>query len=81
MWKENSLKRVLETLKLSEAKKICTDRLKNYRYLIDDKQNSVKRFTTNYIERKNLILRTYLKRLNRRIICFSKSLIIFLAVL
>ena len=58
-----TLSRVLETLKLSEAKKIFTDRLKNYRYLIDEKLHSVKRFGTNHIERKNLTLRTHLKRL------------------
>ncbi|OUL60306.1 IS1 family transposase [Flavobacterium sp. AJR] len=76
-----TLNRVLETLKLSDAKKIFTDRLKNYRYLIDKKVHSVKRFGTNHIERKNLTLRTHLKRLNRRTICFSKSLVIFTAVL
>lgn len=72
---------VLDTLKLSEVKKIFTDRLKNYRYLIDEKIHSVKRFGTNHIERKNLTLRTHLKRLNRRTICFSKSLVVFMAVL
>ncbi|WP_410744287.1 IS1 family transposase [Flavobacterium sp. 1355] len=76
-----TLNRVLETLKLSDAKKIFTDRLKNYRYLIDEKVHSIKRFGTNHIERKNLTLRTHLKRLNRRTICFSKSLVIFTAVL
>ena len=76
-----TLSRVLETLKLSDAKKIFTDRLKNYRYLIDEKMHSVKRFGTNHIERKNLTLRTHLKRLNRRTICFSKSLVVFMAVL
>ncbi|OXG07841.1 IS1 family transposase [Flavobacterium araucananum] len=76
-----TLSRVLDTLKLSEAKKIFTDRLKNYRYLIDEKLHSVKRFGTNYIERKNLTLRTHLKRLNRRTICFSKSLVVFTAIL
>ncbi|MCD0472576.1 IS1 family transposase [Flavobacterium sp. JAS] len=76
-----TLSRVLETLKLSEAKEIFTDRLKNYRYLIEEKLHSVKRFGTNHIERKNLTLRTHLKRLNRRTICFSKSLVIFTAVL
>ncbi|WP_035692353.1 IS1 family transposase [Flavobacterium sp. F52] len=76
-----TLNRVLETLKLAEAKKIFTDRLKNYRYLIDEKLHSVKRFGTNHIERKNLTLRTHLKRLNRRTICFSKSLAVFNAVL
>jgi IS1 family transposase len=72
---------VLDTLKLSEPKKIFTDRLKNYRYLIDEKLHSVKRFGTNYIERKNLTLRTHLKRLNRRTICFSRSLIILISIL
>ncbi|SNR98184.1 IS1 family transposase, partial [Flavobacterium sp. ov086] len=76
-----TLSRVLDTLKLSEAKKIFTDRLKNYRYLIDEKLHSVKRFGTNHIERKNLTLRTHLKRLNRWTICFSKSLVVFTAVL
>lgn len=76
-----TLSRVLETLKLSEAKKIFTDRLKNYRYLIEEELHSVKRFGTNHIERKNLTLRTHLKRLSRRTICFSKSLVLFVAVL
>jgi insertion element IS1 protein InsB len=76
-----TLSRVLDTLKLSEAKKIFTDKLKNYRYLLDEKMHSVKRFGTNHIERNNLTLRTHLKRLNRRTICFSKSLLIFTAVL
>ncbi|AWG24523.1 IS1 family transposase [Flavobacterium kingsejongi] len=76
-----TLNRVLDTLKLSEAKKIFTDRLKNYRYLINEELHSVKRFGTNHIERNNLTLRTHLKRLNRRTICFSKSLVIFMAVL
>ena len=76
-----TLRRVIETLKQSEAKKIFTDRLKNYKYLIDSKLHSVKRFGTNHIERHNLTLRTHLKRLNRRTICFSKSLIILVSVL
>ena len=76
-----TLNLVLETLKLSDAKKIFTNRLKNYRYLIDEKLHSVKRFGTNHIERKNLTLRTHLKRLNRWTICFSKSLVVFTAIL
>lgn len=76
-----TLSRVLDTLKLSEAKKIFTDKLKNYKYLIDSKLHSVKRFGTNHIERQNLTLRTHLKRLNRRTICFSKSLIVLISVL
>lgn len=76
-----TLNRVLDVLKLSEAKKVFTDRLKNYRYLIDARLHSVKRFGTNHIERVNLTLRTHLKRLNRRTICFSKSLLVLIAVL
>jgi len=76
-----TLSRVLDTLKLSKAKKIFTDRLKNYSYLIEEKMHSVKRFGTNHIERKNLTLRTHLKRLSRRTICFSKSFVILNAVL
>lgn len=76
-----TLNRVLDTLKLSQAKKIFTDRLKNYRYLIDEELHSVKRFGTNHIERLNLTLRTHLKRLNRKTICFSKSLLVLIAVL
>jgi insertion element IS1 protein InsB len=76
-----TLSRVVDALKLSEAKKVFTDRLKNYRYLIDENLHSVKRFGTNHIERKNLTLRTHLKRLNRRTICFSKSLLVFISVL
>lgn len=76
-----TLSRVLDALQLSEAKRIFTDSLKNYRHLIDQKIHSVKRFGTNHIERKNLTLRTRLKRLNRRTICFSKSLLLLIAVL
>ncbi|WP_245569881.1 IS1 family transposase [Flavobacterium soli] len=76
-----TLSRVLETLKLSEAKKIFTDRLKNYRYLIEEQLHAVKRFGTNHIERNNLTLRTHIKRLNRRTICFRKSLMVLVCVL
>lgn len=76
-----TLSRVLNTLKLSEAKRIFTDRLKNYKCLIDDRLHCVKRFGTNHIERKNLTLRTHLKRLNRRTICFSRSLVVLNAIL
>lgn len=76
-----TLRRVVETLILSEAKKICTDRLKNYKFLIDERMHSVKRFGTNHIERKNLTLRTALKRLNRKTICFSKSQAVLVSIL
>src|SRR5690606_21939220 len=64
-----TLKAVLTTLQLSEAKSIYTDGLRNYQYLIEKKIHKVVRFGTNLIERMNLNLRTHLKRLNRRTIC------------
>jgi IS1 family transposase/transposase-like protein len=76
-----TLNRVVETLKLSRAKKIFTDRLKNYKFLIDERMHSVKRFGTNHIERKNLTLRIALKRLNRKTICFSKSMVVLVSIL
>jgi len=72
---------VLKTLKNSNAKQIYTDGLKNYKYLIDQKIHYVVRYGTNHIERNNLTLRTHLKRLNRRTICFSRSLVVLTAVL
>src|SRR5690606_14660056 len=72
---------VLKTLQFAEAKRIFTDRLKNYKYLITKTIHQVKQYGTNHIERKNLTLRTHLKRLNRRTICFSRNLVVLVAVL
>ena len=65
---------VLTTLTLSKARRIYTDKLVNYRYLIDYRVHRTNVYGTNHIERKNLTLRTHLKRLNRRTICFSRSI-------
>ncbi len=72
---------VLQTLILSEARRIYTDKLKNYKYLIDSTIHKTNRFGTNHIERNNLTLRTHLKRLNRRTICFSRSVAMLTACL
>ena len=72
---------VLKTLKLAEPKTIFTDGLKHYKYLIAKKIHSVKKFGTNHIERHNLSMRTNLKRLNRRSICFSRSYLILHCIL
>ncbi len=76
-----TLKVVLDTLHLSQAKRIYTDGLKNYRFLISKKMHQVTRFGTNSIERMNLNLRIHLKRLNRKTVCFSRSVMILNAVL
>lgn len=65
---------VLKTLTLSDARRIYTDKLINYRYLVDHFIHRTDVYCTNHIERKNLTLRTHLKRLNRRTICFSRSI-------
>lgn len=68
-----TLKKVTDTLVLSNALKVFTDKLPNYRHLLPATIHSTKYRETNYIERKNLTIRTHLKRLSRRTICFSKS--------
>ena len=69
-----TLSYVLDILKLLDAKKIFTDRLKNYRYLIDPELHAVKRFGTNHIERKNLTLRTHLKKIQSTNYLFFRKL-------
>ena len=76
-----TLNRVLISLKLSKARKIYTDKLKNYKFLITKKVHRTKQYATNHIERIHLNYRTHLKRLNRRSICFSRSVVMLLAVL
>lgn len=70
---KTNLKRVTDTLLLANCEQVYTDGLKIYRELIPQIVHKVKRYGTNKIERKNLSLRTHLKRLNRKTICFSKS--------
>lgn len=75
-----NLKKVTNTLILSEAKTIYTDGLNMYQKLIPEAIHKIHRRCTNHIERQNLNLRTHLKRLNRKTICYSKSLMMLLAV-
>lgn len=76
-----TLARVIQPLVLSKPTKINTDRFKQYAFLIPKAIHQTKKCGTNNIERKNLDMRTHLKRLNRRTICFSKSLRMLNAVL
>lgn len=72
---------VTETLYLAEAKRIYTDRLRNYKSLIDKSIHRTTLHGTNHIERHNLTLRTHLKRLTRKTICFSRSMAVLTAIL
>ena len=72
---------VTETLHIAEAKRIYTDKLRNYKSLIDKSIHRTTLHGTNHIERHNLTLRTHLKRLTRKSICYSRSSVILYAVL
>lgn len=76
-----TLAQITSTLQLAKATKIYTDKLVNYKSLICDRVHSTKKYGTNYIERKFLTLRTHIKRLNRRSICFSKNIIVLRAII
>lgn len=76
-----TLNLVIKTLLLSDVKKINTDKLPHYKSIIPENLHNTKLRGTNHIERKNLTLRTHLKRLNRRTICYSKSIIMLSACL
>ncbi|MEC3880219.1 IS1 family transposase [Parapedobacter sp. 10938] len=76
-----TLQQVTSTLLFAEAKNIHTDRLPSYNRLIPSEIHHNRKNGTNHIERKNLTLRTHLKRLGRRTICFSKTLHMLIACL
>jgi IS1 family transposase/transposase-like protein len=70
--KEN-IAMVVSTLQKLNPKAIYSDRLNIYRSLINKNIHKVHLRCINYIERKNLTLRTHLKRLARKTICFTRS--------
>lgn len=69
-----NIKRVVEAVLALKPKKIYTDFLNIYPVLIPASLHKASRYRTNRIERLNLTLRTHLKRLNRKTICFSRSI-------
>ncbi|MCF6129100.1 IS1 family transposase [Flavobacterium sp. AS60] len=78
---KKTLQNVINTLLLSQPKTIYTDGLRHYKSLIGTSIHKVKRFRTNHIERCNLTLRTHLKRLNRKTICFSRNFSVLQCIL
>ena len=76
-----TLKKVVDKVLNVNQQAIFTYRLKKYKSLIPQCIHKTVRFGTNNIERANLTLRTHLKRLNRKSICFSKSKVMLKAVL
>jgi len=77
---KTNLRKIISTLLLSDTLKITTDKLNSYKELIPAEIHSTKYRGINHIERQNHNLRTHLKRLNRRTICYSKSAAMLLAV-
>jgi insertion element IS1 protein InsB len=73
---KTTVQKVISTLCMSDAVKINTDKLNLYGFIIPQTIHDTKQYGTNNIERKNLSLHTHLKRLNRRTISFSKSVIL-----
>jgi IS1 family transposase len=70
---KRTLRFVTDTLLLTHARKIYTDGLKLYEFIIPKIIHKKSAFMINHIERMNLNIRTHLKRLNRRTICFTKN--------
>ena len=68
-----NLKQVIDSVKAQNPKKIVTDKLITYPNLVKPHNHDTTRYSNNRIERGNLTLRTHIKRLFRKTICFSKS--------
>ncbi len=69
-----TLKELIDRLLLSKPKIIRTDRLTIYQRIIPKELHRSGSYCINRIEWKNLSIRTHLKRLSRRTICFSRSI-------
>ncbi|HLK28672.1 MAG TPA: IS1 family transposase [Puia sp.] len=70
---KRTLKMITGTLLLSGVETVKTDKLNIYKSLIPAERHKASAYCINSIERNNLNLRTHLKRLSRKTICFSKS--------
>ncbi len=71
---KGNAKTIIDTLLLSEARKIYTDRWSAYFSLVPKQVHDTQKYRINHLERFHLTLRTRLKRLSRKTICYSKSL-------
>jgi insertion element IS1 protein InsB len=78
--KEN-INKVISSITELNPIKIYTDKLNVYPSLIGHTTHSTVQYRTNHIERFNLTIRTHLKRLTRKTICYSKSLLMLISCL
>ncbi len=68
-----ALKSLMQLLIPFGIQQFYTDGWGGYAWLLDEDQHEVGKHYTQKIERKHLTLRTRIKRLTRKTICFSKS--------
>ncbi len=64
---------LLKKLADSRVQRFHTDKWESYLKLLPEKKHAIGKEGTRNIERHNLNFRTHVKRLQRRTICFSKS--------
>jgi len=70
----DNISRVVSSVLELNPKQIATDRLITHECLIPKGLHETRKSSTTVIEGHNLTLRTRLKRLSRKTICFSKSM-------
>ena len=71
---DRNCRALCKKLKPCRVQTYYTDHWKSYTKSLDPKRHQIGKKGTQNIERHNLNFRTHLKRLQRRTICFSKSL-------
>ncbi|MGB5980997.1 MAG: IS1 family transposase [Nonlabens sp.] len=64
---------LINKVMILQPNQIFTDKLNIYPSLIPSEVHRFRKYCTNKIERKNLTLRTHIKRLSRKTICFSRE--------
>ena len=70
---KETIRPLINKVLLLQPNRIYTDRLNIYPGLIPKQIHKRFQYCTNKIERMNLTLRTHIKRLSRKTICFSKN--------
>mgnify|MGYP000364060217 CR=1 FL=1 len=70
---KKNIKPLMDKVLALQPTRIYTDRLNIYPPLIPKEIHRVFNYCTNIIERKNLTLRTHIKRLSRRTICYTRK--------
>lgn len=73
--KDESLVKLVNLLKPFGIKRFFTDAWVAYERILDPHTHLIGKKNTQKIERKHLTLRTRIKRLARKTICFSKSIV------